>query len=318
VAVSFWEPSSCICGARRASPPRGGMVAAAPDDVLNDSLAACIDDWFQSNFKHRFLDLPIVSIPVSIPKRWVEDAEVQLDDGLAMEDADILGGEASPARHWNPEEGRARLRESLGRLNLLEGHVAHPKLQEMGMHELFIEKRRVKQELKRYDVEFRRQFNRLPSHPEKEPMRPLYVYYRQLKTMLVSKPEEQASGGHGGKVGGGRRSSTNTVNSEEDFIHGAPHDAFRADERHRGGTGNARDQIAALTARISSLQEEKSSVRDVLQSFQEKFVHENHRKIRFHKDILPIEREYRMYKNLKEEIQKAETQLAELNKLQSS
>merc|ERR1712136_373787 len=116
--------------------------------------------------------------------------------------------------------------------------------------------RRVKQELKRYDADFRRQFSRLPSHGEKEPMRPLYVYYRRLKGMIT-----QA------------------------------------------------EQITGLEARLESLQNEKGHVRQTLQAFQERFVSENNRKIRFHKDILPIEREYRMYKNLKEEIAKVESQL---------
>lgn len=72
------------------------------------------------------------------------------------------------------------------------------------------------------------------------------------------------------------------------------------------------EQIAALEARIDSLQGDKGVVRAKLQAFQEKFVSENNRKIRFHKDILPIEREYRMYKNLKEEIMRAEAQLRDL------
>ena len=36
------------------------------------------------------------------------------------------------------------------------------------------------------------------------------------------------------------------------------------------------------------------------------------RKIRYHKDIVPIEREYRMYKEVKQEIAAIEQQLREL------
>jgi len=72
------------------------------------------------------------------------------------------------------------------------------------------------------------------------------------------------------------------------------------------------DNLDSLEARIETLQNEKSVVRAKLQAFQEKFVTENNRKIRFHKDILPIEREYRLYKNLKEEIMKAVDELKKL------
>eukprot|EP00435_Cladocopium_sp_Y103_P029173 s666_g7.t1 len=74
----------------------------------------------------------------------------------------------------------------------------------------------------------------------------------------------------------------------------------------------AEHQIAQLEARANSLQTEKGSIRGKLKEFQENFVLQHHRKIRFHKDILPIEKEYRAYKNIKEELQKVESQLRSL------
>lgn len=43
------------------------------------------------------------------------------------------------------------------------------------------EKERVKQWLRRYDRSFNRKFGRLPTRNEKEPMRPVYLYYRLIK-----------------------------------------------------------------------------------------------------------------------------------------
>lgn len=162
----------------------------------------------------------------------------------------------------------------------------------------------MKQELKRYDSDFRRHFARLPSHAEKEPMRPLYTYYRRVKTLIVQveKSDRRNSAASGSDDEGlrlGRRESLATIPD--------------VDEDRRGaGAGTVASEVQALEARIRSLQGMKSSVRLKLQSFQEKFVVENQRKIRFHKDILPIEREYRMYKNVKEEIAKLEARLREL------
>lgn len=262
------------------------------EDMLTDSLAACVDSWFEPGFIHPFLSLQTTMVPDAkkpIPKRWVEDIEVQIDEGLGGEDGDFLG--EGPVICWSNDEGRQRLREALVRLGLTEERVSHPNLHKMNKTELAGEKRRVKQELKRYDSEFRKQFMRLPGHNEKEPMRPLYVYYRRLKTMIAQ--------AESGKLGS--RESLATVPDEETPRQGSGRQPVNVD-----------DQISALEARIDSLQNEKGAVRAKLQAFQETFVSENGRKIRFHKDILPIEREYRMYKNLKEEIQKVEKQLRDL------
>jgi len=259
------------------------------EDMLTDSLSACVDSWFEASFSHPFFDVSSTSVPDTarpIPKRWVDDIEI--DEGFGAEEGDMFG--EGPVRSWGIEEGRQRLRDALARLGLPEDRVSHANLQKMNKHDLAGEKRRVKQELKRYDADFRKQFSRLPTHTEKEPMRPLYVYYRKLKTMIAQAETSKL----------GPRESVGAAVEDE-----TPRQGGRR-------ASNVEDQIAALEARIESLQTEKGVVRAKLQAFQEKFVTENNRKIRFHKDILPIEREYRMYKNLKEEIQKAETQLRDL------
>lgn len=280
------------------------MVAV--DELLAESLGACIREWFEPGFSHAFLGLQTIGVPDSvkpIPKRWVEDVEVQIDEGFGAEDGDVLG--EGPPSGWNAEEGRMRLLDALARLGLSESHVAHPNLNKMSRHELANEKRRVKQELKRYDAEFRRQCMRLPTHTEKEPMRPLYVYYRRLKTM-ISSVEQSRSGRHGG--------AANAAGSDDEGPGPSPGQGRLADGRgqREGPGGSVKEQIASIEARIASLQNEKAAVRAKLQAFQEKFLSENQRKIRFHKDILPIEREYRMYKNLKDEITKAESQMRDL------
>merc|ERR1712039_584297 len=122
---------------------------------------------------------------------------------------------------WSHAEGSARLRDALQRLDLGEDRVAHPNLNKMNKHELGAEKRRVKQELKRYDAEFRKQFSRLPNHSEKEPMRPLYVYYRRLKTMITQaeRPGQRRSNGSDDEGPGlrlGPRESLTTIPDSED------------------------------------------------------------------------------------------------------
>jgi hypothetical protein len=51
----------------------------------------------------------------------------------------------------------------------------------MSVDSLANEKKKVKNELKSYDNDFGGSFKRQPNHEEKEPLRPLYVYYKKLK-----------------------------------------------------------------------------------------------------------------------------------------
>jgi hypothetical protein len=51
------------------------------------------------------------------------------------------------------------------------------------------EKKRVKNELKSYDAAFQNIFGRFPNRNEKEPMRPLYIYYKKLKQYIDKAPQ---------------------------------------------------------------------------------------------------------------------------------
>lgn len=265
------------------------------EDILTECLGATVSDWFQPKLDHPFLRIGIVTVPEdkkSIPHLWIDD--VQIDDLFRGDDGDP-GPLPLSNTTWSVEDGRQHLMLALKRLQLPENLAAHPNIDRMDHHDLAGEKRRVKQELKRYDLEFRKKFTRWPVHKEKEPMRPLYVYYRRLKTMIAQADQTRQghTSGHSGNVVMPRTSLAPIPDQE--------------------GAGEDReDRITALEMRIESLQSQKFEVRNKLQAFQEAFVSENNRKIRFHKDILPIERDYRMYKTLKEEIVKAEQQLHDL------
>ncbi|KAF4729700.1 hypothetical protein FOZ63_001341 [Perkinsus olseni] len=156
--------------------------------------------------------------------------------------------------------------------------------------QLMHEKRRVKQELKSYDVAFTAIHGRPPGRADKEPMRPLYTYYRGLKQAIE---ESEATA-----VANGDRSRVATIQG-------------------RSGTGHQPEEEPSTTTvssnrmmmRLQSLIDEKSRIREGLQQYQARFFVENQRKIKYHKDIVPIEREYREYKQVKEEIAQLERKL---------
>ena len=76
-----------------------------------------------------------------------------------------------------------------------------------------------------------------------------------------------------------------------------------------GTSDSATSSIVMPSARLESLYEEKQQVRAVLQEYQARFMNEQGRRIKYHRDIVAVDREYRQYKQLKEEIAKLETQL---------
>jgi hypothetical protein len=55
----------------------------------------------------------------------------------------------------------------------------------------YLRKMKVKNQLKNYDNNFKILFGRVPRREEKEPMRPLYVYYKKLKLALNRRANEK-------------------------------------------------------------------------------------------------------------------------------
>uniref|UniRef100_A0A0G4GUA0 FAM13A-like domain-containing protein n=1 Tax=Chromera velia CCMP2878 TaxID=1169474 RepID=A0A0G4GUA0_9ALVE len=312
---------------------------------------------------------------------------------------------------WNFEEGRRRLFDALNRLNLIlrpttsggqaddrqdgdddsdemgggGGGVASKETMQVdstalmeGRVNALVEKKRVKQELKRYDVSFQENFGRNPTRQEKEPMRPLYTYYRRLKKQIVSQggesggaPQHQPPPGsdHAAPSAPGPRDRATPTEPERD-----PHpsqqrerDAASQQRRQRDSRGSERDRPAqpppllplmagehpsahpqglslgpevrrhprgptatpegnlpggsshmnlpaeyessAEGRRLRALLDERAALRRDLEVFQEAFYKREGRRIKYHRDILPIENEYRQYRELKREIVRLEEAL---------
>ncbi|EER19178.1 conserved hypothetical protein [Perkinsus marinus ATCC 50983] len=189
--------------------------------------------------------------------------------------------------------GAEHLRKAIGNLSLSPEEISTgwaSQIARLAGPQLMQEKRRVKQELKSYDVAFTTVHGRPPGRVDKEPMRPLYTYYRGLKQAI----EESEP-------------STAAVPSI---------DRSRATIQGRSGMGHQPEEEPSTAAssnrmmmRLQSLIDEKSRIREGLQQYQARFFVENQRKIKYHKDIVPIEREYREYKQVKEEIAQLERKL---------
>jgi hypothetical protein len=166
---------------------------------------------------------------------------------------------------WVKVEGKQKLDQAMMRLRIDHSTTLGRELPHKSLDELLAEKKRVKNELKLYDNSFKSVFSRLPRREEKEPMRPLYMYYKKLKQSINKRMSERQNAPQPQPV----------VQSE-------------------------------VASRLNQLKQERAELRAILHNFQTEFSRTNNRRIRYHRDIAPVEREYRRYKEVKTEIHRLE------------
>jgi len=98
--------------------------------------------------------------------------------------------------NWKNKESKKKLEEAIKRLNLDESKIKSRTLSTFPTEYLMSEKAKVKNELKRYDNEFTDLFLRPPNRAEKEVMRPIYLYYKNLKSALDIKAKQNQTQNH--------------------------------------------------------------------------------------------------------------------------
>ena len=86
--------------------------------------------------------------------------------------------------YWLQNDARAKLQEAYSKLGLDNQRINGKHLLSYSIEDLVLEKKKVKNELKSYDIAFQSKFGRIPNRSEKEPMRHVYMYYKRLKQAL--------------------------------------------------------------------------------------------------------------------------------------
>lgn len=253
---------------------------------------------------------------------------------------------------WIKKEGPVKLHEALANLNLDAKSIERVNLSAFSFDQLANEKKNVKNELKNYDAEFAIVFKRNPEREEKEPMRPLYIYYKRIKqymaknaakarnnkAMSTSSGQVNASANVGDKNGKMSKSSKNYGYEKENKQYGQPDrrmdnsfegqiskDGFKErnsynldEERKEYGEKNSRQSVGKGQGNTGFMNQEqirrqleeykgfRLQLREKLHSYQTEFTKNNSRKIKYHKDIAPVENEYKHYKEIKQEISRLE------------
>ena len=258
---------------------------------------------------------------------------------------------------WIKTNGPQKLNEALANLGLDIRSINRVNLSALSHEQLQNEKKNVKNELKTYDAYFTTVFKRVPEREEKEPMRPLYIYYKKIKQYITKSQERgkghkatsssvQGNNMHSDFVSNLSTGSDKAVRSskttkgtgieKENRLHVQDrkletsfeaqmsrdnykdrdshdegekfglHEKYHNKIRGHGGsqlTGNSREQIKK---QLEEYRAYRLQLREKLHSYQSDFTRNNNRRIKYHKDIAPVESEYKRYKDIKHEISRLE------------
>lgn len=235
---------------------------------------------------------------------------------------------------WKTTIGKKKLEDAMKRLNLDDQRIRSKNLASLGLDFLNVEKSKVKSELKKYDQDFSEIFKRMPNRNEKEVMKPLYAYYKNLKTAITlkgtkggtaiaeqvltnnfTKKEKVGTVMENGKNNGtGSEKNKNssgynslmsnkekkTVIEKEKEL-----DFTKSDPNKKGAYGIyknrrlSRTELIHLEREGEMIKREQFELKQRLYEYQKEFQAIHNRRVRFFKDIQPVEYEYQKYKENK-------------------
>ena len=190
------------------------------------------------------------------------------------------------------------------------------------LEQLNEEKAKVKNELKKYDSDFFEIFKVLPNRQEKEIMKPLYVYYKSIKNCIAKKENEQSRSKYNNantsanNSGFGEDMSTlyentyasngakqihkkaNSVSHTKDKNILIQQEGLKTEKKR----SYSRIELAELEKEFYTIKNEQTKLKELLHNYQENFLKTNNRKVKFIRDIAPVQNEYNLYKEYKEKI----------------
>lgn len=156
---------------KESGPTRGGSVTSDHGSRLTQSsLVSRKDDSFDS-IGDKFSEF---SRDQSI--------NIKKPEASRPSSSQLLKGCTIP--EWLKHNAPILMHESLRKLGLELDKIEKMPLNNFSEDQLGERKKAAKNELKYYDISFEKEFKRAPNRDEKEPMRPLYIYYKLLKQAM--------------------------------------------------------------------------------------------------------------------------------------
>ena len=150
-------------------------------DIINEILTATVAQLFTNKQAHSKYFKTSRSIH---EERNELPSGARVQNPLPLISTPNSGQSSMQIIDWLSSEGRKWLEGAFERLSLDKTKVSGKYLNTFSLSELNYEKRKVKNELKHFDSNFIGLFGRTPERKDKEPMRPLYMYYKKLKQCI--------------------------------------------------------------------------------------------------------------------------------------
>ncbi|CAD2096300.1 hypothetical protein YYG_04577 [Plasmodium vinckei petteri] len=202
---------------------------------------------------------------------------------------------------------------------------------DIGNEELLNEKKKIKEILKLYDKLFYNHFKFIPNKFYKETLRPIYSYYQNLKSTIglgtpnssldltsrrscsISKNYEirassapKAHSGEGNSVKGKTHEHMEYTNlgSFSNLINDMSVKKILLDVDESADISHMENEYKFLyndLVKLKNLLIRKRNYKNILFDYQKRFVQLNNRCVKTYKDIYPVEKEYKIYTQIKKE-----------------
>eukprot|EP00003_Mantamonas_plastica_P024554 TRINITY_DN458_c0_g1_i6.p1 TRINITY_DN458_c0_g1~~TRINITY_DN458_c0_g1_i6.p1 ORF type:complete len:769 (+),score=227.54 TRINITY_DN458_c0_g1_i6:54-2309(+) len=213
-------------------------------------------------------------------------------------------------------------------------------LEDMTDDDLQREKSIVKRELRSYDIAFEDNYKVAPTKADKEVLRPIYSWYRQLKSKMSnvekakkSQPSSSIPSPSASTPTTSSSSSSSTTTSSDDNTESDKQETCidvtngqQSEQKDNTTTGSSsstapannqdqeevRDSLLLTRTydseieELADLKKEKKMLQIKLHAFQQDFLKKHGRKVKFLDDQMPMSAEYQRYKALKKRIAELE------------
>lgn len=318
-------------------------------DILNDLLNRTISNIFQNKSKHlsylSFNEDEEFSSEYIEKQLTLDTKKQKATEAQTKTEPEKL---CTPEL-WITTIGKKKFEESMNSLNVTLQKIKSKFYISMTIEQLLAEKAKVKLKLKEYDACYEKIFNKLPTRHEKEVMKPLYIYYRSLKNAIEKRKEEKATisttaeselydktstfnnNSNISHVGAGSfvQANTNTymvstLNQNTFVNHGRANSATAPDRGNNTNTNFqveqnikknkrslSKSEVIALEKEYFNIKNEQNKLKKMLHKYQDEFQKNNNRKVKYFKDITPVEKEYSQYKSNKQRLKELKTVILE-------
>mmetsp|Transcript_42383 Transcript_42383/g.133528 ORF Transcript_42383/g.133528 Transcript_42383/m.133528 type:complete len:251 (-) Transcript_42383:1054-1806(-) len=163
------------------------------------------------------------------------------------------------------------------------------KTNDQSLESLRQQKESVKRELKLFDVQFTKFYGRQPSRLDKECLRKLYEFHKQLKAYIAAEEVKME-----------RKRSMQTL----DVRSSSKGDDSLSANTNNGNKLLALDQLQEIDVKV--LKAEKRALKIKLRRFEDEFIRQHGQKPQSYQEVGSIREDYSRYKFLKEQLQAVE------------